>query len=361
MNILVDIGHPGQVHYFKNALRILEKNNHKILIIARDREFIQILLKKYGFDFIDRGKGRDGIVGKFTYMFQADYLIWREAKKFKPDLFLSFSSPYASQVAFLMRKPHIALNDTEHTDTMHSIFTYPFCNAILTPSSFGSDLGKKQIRFENVVEGFYLHKNYFKPDLSIYDDLGIEPTKEFAVLRFVSWKAHHDIGQEGLHLETKKELINILSKRYQVFITSEAELPDDLQQYKLKISPDRIHDVLAFATLFVGESSTMGSESALLGTMAIVINPLPIACNIRLEEQEGVARYFQSTTELMPFIKEFVQEENQKEVIKSKSNEMQEKFIDATKFLVWFIENFPKSFELMKNDNKYQNKFKYKK
>ena len=167
MKIIIDIGHPGHVHYFKNAIKLLSNKGHDVLIVARDREFIFKLLDKYGFEYISRGKGSDSAFGKFTYMLKANTIIYKLAKKFKPDLFLSFSSPYAAQVSFLMRKPHIALNDSEHEDAIYSIFTYPFCSVILTPDSFLSSLGKKQIRFKNVVEGFYINEKYFIPDKTV--------------------------------------------------------------------------------------------------------------------------------------------------------------------------------------------------
>ena len=92
-------------------------------------------------------------------------------------------------------------------------------------------------------------------------------------MRFVKWDAWHDtqlVG--GFSLEQKRELIKRLSKHLRVFISSESELPADLEPYRIQIPIERMHDVQAAATLFVGESATMASESVCLGTPAIYID-----------------------------------------------------------------------------------------
>lgn len=357
MRILIDIGHPGHVHYFRNAIKLLTNNGHKVLLVARDREFIFELLKKYSFQFVSRGKGSNSALGKFLYMLKADMVIYREARKFNPDMFLSFSSPYAAQVAYFMRKPHIAINDTEHEDSIYSVFTYPFSSVILTPKSFLSSLGKKQIRFDNLVEGFYLHKNYFMPSKDVMTILGLEKNEKYVLFRFVSWQAHHDFGQKGMSLETKLDLIDILKKKYRVFISSEKPLPEDLAAYQLPSSPEMIHDVIYHASLFVGESSTMASESALLGTNAVFINSLPLMCNIKLGQDAGLIRQFKSNDGIVEYVQDLLSNEENLLKSKDKSAEMQKGFIDATKFLVWFIEKYPKSKKIMKDNPDYQYKF----
>ena len=57
-----------------------------------------------------------------------------------------------------------------------------------------------------------------------------------------------------------------------VYISSEKALPSELAQYKLSTPSAQIHDVLANADLYVGDSQTMATEAALLGTPAIRSN-----------------------------------------------------------------------------------------
>lgn len=358
MKILIDIGHPAHVHYFRNIIKIMQAKGHEFHVIARDREVIFKLLRAYNIEFINRGKGSNSFFGKLFYMFKADLLLLKESIFFKPELLLSFSSPYAAQVAFLLRKPHIALNDTEHTDKTHSKFTYPFSKIIITPASYTNDLGDKHIKFINIMESFYLHKNYFKQDDSIYDILSIEKGTPFVILRFVSWHAHHDFGQKGLDLKTKKRLIDILSAKYEVFISSEGELDNCLKKYQIKIPAHRMHDLLSFASLYVGESGTMASECAILGIPVVYINSLPIMCYLKLEQENGLLNHFTSSEEVLNYIQAIIKQDNIKEETIEKRNQMIKNFIDPVQFMVWFIENYPRSIKIMKENPEYQNRFK---
>ena len=220
MKILIDINHPGHVHYFKNTIKYLKENSHEIIIVAREREFVQDLLSSYGIPFINRGKGKNSLLGKVFYLIKADLQYLRIVLKFKPDLLLSFSTPYIHQVGSLLGIPSIALNDTEHTDKIHSKLTYPFSSNIVTPKCYQNDLGNKQIRINSFIENLYLHRQYFKPDESIIKELQLNKNDEFVILRFVSWNAHHDVGQLGLDINTKRGLINLLKKKYKIFISS---------------------------------------------------------------------------------------------------------------------------------------------
>jgi predicted glycosyltransferase len=226
-------------------------------------------------------------------------------------IFISFSSPYAAQVAKIMGKPHIAINDTEHTDKTHAKFTYPFSSKILTTKSCQNDLGSKQIRFNN-VEGFYLHSNYYKPNPVVLNDIGVKEDEKFVLLSFVSWQAHHDYDQSGLDINAIKSLIKLLENEYKVFISSELPLSEEFQKYKLHISPEQMHDVLYYASLFIGESGTMASESAFLGTPAVYINSLPLMCYLKLEQEAGILKHFPSSLGVVEYVEQIIQDDELK-------------------------------------------------
>ena len=143
MRILIDIGHPAHVHYFKNFIKIMEGKGHEFLITARDKEITHDLLKFYKINYISRGKGKGNLFGKIIYAFKADHTIYKLSKKWKPDVFLSFGSPYAAHVSKILGKPHIALTDTEHAFLGLLAFV-PFTKVILTPDCFKKDLGKNK-------------------------------------------------------------------------------------------------------------------------------------------------------------------------------------------------------------------------
>jgi predicted glycosyltransferase len=73
-------------------------------------------------------------------------------------------------------------------------------------------------------------------------------------------------------MQIKIDLVKQFSKHARVYITSEKPLPPELDRHRLSMPPNYIHHLLAFATLLYGESATMASECAVLGTPAIYID-----------------------------------------------------------------------------------------
>jgi uncharacterized protein len=352
MRILIDIGHPSHVHYFKNFIKIMEAKGHIFFVSARDRSIIHDLLNKYKIDFWSRGKGYNNVPGKFFYMLLADIKLYRKSRKFKPDIFISFASPYAAQVAWLSGKPHIVLDDTEHT-RFAPFFYKPFSKTILTPSCYQKNLGRKHIRFNSLTELLYLHKNYYSPDQKTLQRLGLSHSEKFVFLRFVAWKALHDQGHKGLDLDTKIKLVGLLeSKGYRIFISHESEkIEPALEKYVIRISPETIHDVLHFADLVVSEGGTMASEAAILGTTVIYVNSLPVMGYLKEEQKMSLLYPFKSSTGVIEKVQELLSIRNLKELNIPRKDKLLEGKIDITAFLVWFVEQYPQSIEQIERGN----------
>ncbi len=54
-------------------------------------------------------------------------------------------------------------------------------------------------------------------------------------------------------------------------ISSESEVPAELQPHVYRGAVEDIHHLLAYASLYVGESATMASECAVLGTPSVYV------------------------------------------------------------------------------------------
>lgn len=291
MNLLIDINHPAHVHYFRNTYKRLTAEGHKVVVISRNKDIEQELLRRYDIPFQTRGKGAKTTLGKIFYHIYAVFVLVKSIKKNKIDIVLSFMHPYGAQAAWLTRKKSILFSDTENANLHHSL-SIPFATVVHTPECFERDLGKKHKRFNSFMELSYLGNKYFTPNQSILDQLQLKNDKPIVIIRFVSWNAVHDFGHQGVSTKLKIEMIKRLSKISNVFITSEGELPEELISYKLEIVKSEMHSLLFFSDLFIGESATMASESSMLGTPAIYIDNEGRGYTNFLQEKYGIVFNF---------------------------------------------------------------------
>ncbi|HLP46144.1 MAG TPA: DUF354 domain-containing protein [Candidatus Kapabacteria bacterium] len=355
MKILIDIGHPAHIHLFKHFAWAMQKKGHAILFTSRDKEVTIQLLKAYKFKFFTFGKPHKKMIGKIWGLIKFDFLLYKAVLKFNPDILLSAGSIYAAQVAFLIKKPHISLEDTGNHEQV-SLYK-PFTEIILTSNSFHKNYGSKQIKYNGYHELAYLHPHYFSPDSSILKNLGVKENEKFVILRFVSWHASHDSGQAGLLLPMKRKIVKEILKYVKLFISSEDELPGDLQPYQMKIPPEKIHEVLAQAALYLGEGATISSECAMLGTPAIYVNSITAGT---LEEQEryGLLYSFRNSRGVLEKALALLNTPNLRQIHQRRRQKMLADKIDVTAFLIWFIETHPQSIAMMKENPEYQYRFK---
>jgi uncharacterized protein len=231
----------------------------------------------------------------------------------------------------------LVFGDTEHAKLHHRL-TLPYATKVFTPKCYITDLGKKHVRFKSYMELSYLHPKYYKPNPSILKVLGVGEAEEYVVVRFVSWTAVHDFGYSGLSLENKRKAIRELSKYAKVFISSEGQLPEDLQQFKLTIPFDRMHDVLYYSALSFGESGTMSSEAAVLGTPAVYINANQLGYLNEQEEKYGLVFNFRVNEDdqqrAIQKAVDILKEKSGKEIFQKSREKLLAECIDTTEFMV---------------------------
>ncbi len=360
MKFLIDIGHPAHIHYWRNFAEITAKNGNEVIFTTRDKEITIDLLEHYGYNYRNLGKPYKGFRNKLKGLATFNYKLWKIASEFKPDIFLSAGSPYAAMVSSFQRKPHITLEDTFNFEQI-KIYR-PFTNVILTGDYEHPALGGKEIKYSGYQELAYLHPNYFKPDKSILNELGAGEEEKYVILRFVSWQATHDVGHKGISYENKMKAIKSFEKHAKVFISSEAELPAELESYRIKIDPSRMHDAIAFASLVMGESFTMLSEAAVLGIPSVLIHNT--SCYYLREQQERYGLTFNYTESEEDQIKaiekgsEILADAGGKRRREESRRKLLSEKIDVTAFLVWFVENYPESKKIMIKNPGYQQNFK---
>lgn len=357
MNILIDIGHPAHVHMFHYFAIEMQKRGHQVLFTCRDKEFEVALLQSFGLKFVNFGKKSTSTFGKIFDLLKFDWKEWRVARRFKPHVFVSHGSITASHVAWLMRRPSIAFEDTFNMEQIR--LWKRFANVILTSEYDHPLKSPKVMRYAGYNELLYLHPNRFVPDPTVLKELGVQPHEKYVIMRFVSWNATHDRGHSGLSLTNKLQAVKAFSRYAKIFISSEKSLPAEFEPYRITIAPERMHDAMAYASLIFGESATMVSEGVMLGVPGIYIDNTGRLYTKELHDKYGLCfNYTENETDQQAAINKGVEVLQMTERCLPNYQQMLDEHIDVTAFLCWFIENFPQSECIMRQNPDFQYRFK---
>jgi len=363
MNIVIEVNHPGQVHLIKNVYHELKDIGHVIAVFAKNENIIIHLLSYYKIPYIIIGNKGKGKYGKFIAQLGFDLKILRYVWANKITIGLG-SSITNDHVSILSRMKSINLSDDDpEMVPLINKFSYPFTDTILAPNTISfPKFQKKTIGYSGTHELAYLHPKRFQPDINVLNEAGIKFGERFFIFRFVALKGHHDDGHKGINYEQKKALINLLEPFGRIIITSENTIEPEFEKYRLPVAPEKIHSLIHYATLFIGDSQTMTSEAAILGTPALKCNTFAGKLSVpnELEEKYGLCYSYQPDDfkQFYNHVEQFVKTPDIKQEWKEKRELFLADKIDVTSFLVWFIEYYPQSKKIMKENPNYQYNFR---
>ena len=361
MNILIDIAHPAHVHLIKNTYYELINKGHKVIVTVKDIPSAVQLLNILEIPFIYLGGKSDSLIGKAFLQLKFNYLLWKVVLREKIDIAFGSSLTIAQLSKYTKVKSIILDDDDDDVEPLFVKYAHPAADHILSPAC-AIRRTQKMIGYSGYHELAYLHPNRFNPDESVLSEIGVLPGEKYFILRFNAFKAHHDVGVQGLSLENKRQLISLLERHGKVFITTERNIDDEFKPYQLKVSPDKAHSLMYYATMLVGDSQTMTSEAAVLGTPAIRCNTFVRRISY-LEEEEfkyNLTYGFlpENSDSLFSKINELLEMPNIKNEWKKRRENMLKDKIDVTAFFTWFIENYPQSAQIMRENPDYQYKFR---
>ncbi len=265
-----EISHPKHFYQFKPLAEALMKGND-VLLLVRDKDVSFDVVSKSSLPFKKFGRHGKIIPEKVAY-FPLNVLdILRILKQFRPDVIVSRSSPYSTTLGRILHARSVIMPDSEVVPLIN-YFVAPISHLIITPVTFALDYGPKHHRVNGLFEEGYLHPKRFSPEEAVRDAMGVETDEPFFILRFVAWNANHDVKNFGFSPKEKDQLVEALLPRGRVFVSGEGKLPNHLAGFRLPIHPNEIHSALYYASLYIGDSQTMATESALLGTPSIRYN-----------------------------------------------------------------------------------------
>lgn len=272
MRILIDIGHPAHVHFFKNPIRLLREEGHQILITSRDKECAIGLLDGLGLEHRCLSvQNQGGIMGMAKELVVRNRALMRVAREYRPDVMTGVGGIFAAHVGRWLGIPSVVFYDTENAYLQNAL-TYPFATKVVVPECYrGWTPRKRTIRYHGYHELSYLHPDYFTPDREMALAGGLAAHGDTFLIRLVSWKANHDIGEKGWSTELLDAVVNYLDGRGKVIISAEGQLPRHLERYRFGGRADHIHHLMAYCRIYIGESATMASECAVLGVPAVYV------------------------------------------------------------------------------------------
>lgn len=282
---MVTMQHPGHVHFFRHAIRELERQGHEVHVFCKDLEVVVDLLEHYGIPHEALAGGRGGLVNlaKNQVLYEARLL--SRALRLRPDVMAAIGGTAVAHVAALVGARSVVFTDTEHAPT--NPVTFPVADEVWTPECYHGDVPGRHVTYPGYHELAYLHPDRFDPDPAAVEAAGVDPDERYVVLRLTAWDAAHDLGEGGFD-DTVDVVERLEATGARVLVTSEVPLDGEIADRRVRIAPHRMHDLLAHADLFLGEGATMAVESAVLGTPAVYVNTLRMGYTDEIEARYGL-------------------------------------------------------------------------
>lgn len=356
MKIAVFANTPAQLHFYIKTIEKLRAHGHEVRLLLRDYGETIDLANELHLAYFVYSRTAASKMSKIVLLPRDVVVAYRHLRKFRPDV-VTGCGVYDAFTAALLNAYSIEFEDSEPRVNLLSYsiqlkVSMSLVDAVVTPSSFMDNLGEKQIRISSFKELAYLHPNYYIPNDDIFGLLGVRRNDDYVLLRFNAFDAVHDFRVTGFRPEDKIRLVRELEKYAKVFISSEADLPDEIEDRVVKIPKSRIHDVIYYAKMLVTDTQTMATEAAVLGTPTVRFNSFvgenDMGNFIELERKYGlIFNYNDSNKAIERAIQLVAQPNLKKEWLAKRDNMLRDK-TDATEFMVSFIEEFPESYASMK-------------
>ncbi len=365
MRIVFTINTPAQAYFYKNIIKETHKHGHDVSILARDYGETRFLLSSFGLNHYIYSSPPKSKFLKIINTLKDIIKYHQYIRKIKPDYIVG-GGVVDGTVSKLTKTPCIGFNDGEpnvnffYFIQMKLIKYLGLASVIITPSNYQANLGQKHIKINSFKELAYLHPEYYVPDDDILKTIGVKQGEEFVVIRLNAFDSVHDVGYKSMTNTNLVDLISELEKKVKVFISTEKSLPDNFDKYILNIPKNKIHDVLYYAKLLITQTGTMATEAAILGTPTIVVHPKSRVYGYFVEMHDSYHMNYlfkQYEPQIKQIALNIANQTNIKCKYKEKSLKIINDKINMTEFMVWFINNYPESYNIMKEKPETQFKF----
>lgn len=365
MNVLFYLVHPAKLQFHKVQINELIKKGHYVDIVINTKDILEELIIEEGWAYTNifprsrKIKGVHVYIGAAISLALSVYRLWKYVRNKKYDLFIGDALVYLGRLKGI---PSLYPTDDVLAAVPEQRTWFIPANYIIAPQI--TDIGTyitKKIAYKGFKALAHLHPNHFQPDETrLSKDL--QGSVPYFLIRCTGFIATHDLNKSGISDEILYKLIEILEPHGKILITSERELPSDLEKYKLQIKKMDITHYLNYARIFIGDSTTMSTEAAVLGTPSVEFDEYfyEIEQMIELEKKYHLINCFRTDDSdgFLEKVQELVNTENLKEIYKKRREKLLNDTIDVSGFLIWLFENYPKSTKMYFENPDIQDRFK---
>lgn len=269
MRILVEIVHPADVLFYRRPIGMFLDRGDSVHVVSRHKDVACDLLDGFGIPHVPVSTAGRGMVGLAGELLRRDIALWREIRRFSPNVMLGFGGVAISHAGRLTGVPSVVHYDSENA-TLQTRLAWPFVSSLTVPEDYtGPVPAKRTRRLPGTKELSYFHPDGFRPDAERARAAGLDPARRNVVVRLVEWRANHDIGKAGWTAEEAATLAAALGPGVRLHVSAEGALPEALAPYRYTAPPSEMHHLLAFSDALIGESATMACEAVTLGVPAL--------------------------------------------------------------------------------------------
>lgn len=267
MSVLIDISHPAHVHFYRPLAEALLEHGIQVHIVARPKDVTLELLMASGlpFEMLPMMAPGSGHLSAAAELLRRSWVLRRRIHHLGIRVLLT-RNPSGAIAAFTT--PATSVFDTIDGRVVgaHYWAARPFADIITSSIHDPESHGRNNRRYPGLREQMSLHPDRFTPDPAVRRKYLLD-NEDYCVVRFSAHDASHDRNIRGLSSESREAILERLDQFGPVIMSVER---NGLHLRRgpfesVAVSPNDFHHLLAFATLFVGDSQSVAAEAAVLG------------------------------------------------------------------------------------------------
>lgn len=331
--VIIGIYHYPHVNFYKNAIKILKRENIDVDFIIRPRgNLVPVIEKEYDYlSFYSIGKYRRSTFGKIFNVMEMDILTLKCLQRKNFDAVTAIGGMGLVHAAYLSRIPSVIF--TDDVEYKLGFYTFRFlADRILIPRCIPIT-GKNILKYDGFKELAHLHPNYYKPNKNALDPYDVKPN-EYVLIREQSPVSlvyrHAYIGEL---LEIAKYLKDM---GFKILLSLEDKSKADI--YKdigtvLKEPVDDLPSLLKFASFVITSGDTLARESCLVGTPAIYTGGRDMSVNRELIRRNCLFKIDEKKN-VMDAVKNILENDLKKETEEKIANAIRNEWDDTTEVIV---------------------------